>query len=116
MDNLLNFLWIAICIFIGWALNMTYCSYKARKECKDLGLIPDIKIMSYNNPYRTIETSYTEYIGHFRSWKHAQDYIYKNNSNKYLNKIFSITLNDKDHYFQIVSDYTVEEVNYIMIY
>ena len=60
MDKLLNFLWIAICIFIGWALNMTYCSYKARKECKDLGLIPDIKIMSYNNPYRTIETSYTE--------------------------------------------------------
>ena len=59
MENLFNFLWIAICIFIGWALNMTYSRYKARKECKDLGLIPDIKIVSYNNPYRTIETSYT---------------------------------------------------------
>ena len=46
MENLFNFLWIVVCIFIGWVLNMTYCSYKARKECKDLGLIPDIKIMS----------------------------------------------------------------------
>ena len=36
MDKLLNYLWIVICIFIGWALNMSYCNYKARKECKDL--------------------------------------------------------------------------------
>ena len=118
MENLFNFLLIVICIIIGWIINIKYSRYKARKECKDLGLIPDIKIISYNNPYRTIETLYTEYIGHFSSWEHVQDYIYKNKSSKYLNKIFSITLNDKDHYFQIVNDdvITIEEVNYIIKY
>ena len=62
------------------------------------------------------DTSYTKYIWHFSSWECEQDYIYKNNPSKYINKIFSITLNDKNHYFQIVSDYTIEEVNFIMIY
>lgn len=102
-------------IILGIIFRLLYNKYyyrkKFKKEIEEVINTPgEIKIISFNTP-KTIHGTQHDYIGFFYDWPEFKRYINNHDSEKYLNKIFSIEMNHKIHYYLIVSDCVVEEIS-----
>lgn len=109
--TLKSILWVSI----GIILRLLYDKYifreKVRKEIEETMNTPgEIKIISFNNP-KSIRGSHHDYIGFFYDWVEFKRYINTRDPEKYLNKVFSIEICHKIHYYLIVSDCVIEEVS-----
>ena len=105
--------WVMLGIILRLIYDKYYYSKKIRKEIEESMDMPntldEIKIVSFNNP-KSIKESHNGYIGFFYNWSDLKRYINTNDPKKYLNKVFSIEINHKIHYYLIVSNYVIEEV------
>lgn len=89
------------------------CSNNEHALILELNDHKEIQIMHYNNPINVIHSENCEYLGYFYTWKEFRNYINTHEPHKYVNKVFSISLNNKYHYYLITSPYVIEEVTLV---
>ena len=51
-----------------------------------------------------------DYLGYFYSWDDVRKYLNKHHPESYINKVFSISINNEYHYYLIISSCVIEEV------
>lgn len=101
---------VVVCI-IGLVLSI-YIEYKLisfRPKNENEINNDEIEIINFNNK-NIINITQHDYLGYFYSWDEVRKYLNKNNLESYINKVFSISINNEYHYYLIISSCVIEEV------
>lgn len=94
---------LPIVLFIEYKL----LSYESKKEIKPNN--DEIKIIGFNNK-NIINITQHDYLGYFYSWDDVRKYLNNHHPESYINKVFSISINNEYHYYLIISSCVIEEV------